>query len=109
MTGSIRIPAIAFGPFYACHGLSDSISVYPLGQNPIVIVPPVESKTELRQAKPKEGPRLIKAAEAARFLSICPRTLWRLTNNGEVPCIRIGKSVRYDVKKLENWILALEE
>lgn len=49
-------------------------------------------------------PALLKPKEAAEFLSVSERSLWTLMRNGEIPHIRIGKSVRYLVKDLESWI-----
>jgi len=47
---------------------------------------------------------LITAAEAAKSLSICERTLWGLTKTQELPCVRIGRSVRYNPTDLRVWI-----
>lgn len=47
---------------------------------------------------------LVDAREAARMLSISTRTLWSLTDCGEIPCVRIGRSVRYSVEALRGWI-----
>ena len=50
-------------------------------------------------------PRLLMTAiEAARALSVCEKTLWTLTQRGEIPCVRIGRAVRYDVRDLDGWI-----
>ena len=49
---------------------------------------------------------LVDTNEAARMLSIAPRTLWGLTASGDIPCIRIGRSVRYDPRDLRVWIEA---
>jgi predicted DNA-binding transcriptional regulator AlpA len=46
---------------------------------------------------------LLKPAEAARALGISPRTLWGLA---DLPRVRIGRSVRYDVEDLRKWIAA---
>ena len=47
---------------------------------------------------------LLKAAEAARFLAISPRTLWGLTKDGQIPAVRVGKrGVRYDPADLKAW------
>jgi len=43
---------------------------------------------------------LIKPGEAAKLLSISTRTLWTLTREGVVPCVRLGKSVRYSLDTL---------
>ena len=47
---------------------------------------------------------LLKPDEVAKILSICPRTLWQLTRDGKLPCIRINRSVRYDPKDLTEFI-----
>jgi len=55
--------------------------------------------------KPKEiDPLLLSPAQASRALSISERTLWTLTRAGTVPCIRIGKLVRYSVDGLKRYI-----
>ncbi len=54
-------------------------------------------------------PRLLRVAEAARVLAISPRKLWSLTDCGEIPCVRIGRSVRYDPVDLSNWIEAKKQ
>jgi excisionase family DNA binding protein len=43
---------------------------------------------------------LVKPDEAAKLLSISTRTLWTLTREGIVPCVRLGKSVRYSLDTL---------
>jgi excisionase family DNA binding protein len=47
---------------------------------------------------------LLKPSHAAEALSISPRKLWAMTNSGEIPCVRFGKSVRYDPADLREWI-----
>jgi excisionase family DNA binding protein len=49
-------------------------------------------------------PFLLKAREAARRLAISERYLYQLTSSGEVPCVRVGKLVRYSVETLRKWI-----
>ena len=49
-------------------------------------------------------PLLLDARDAAKALAISPRTLWSLTNSGEIPCVRIRRSVRYDPADLRAWI-----
>lgn len=48
--------------------------------------------------------RLVKPPEAAQRLAVSERTLWELTNHGDLTCVRIGRSVRYDVLDLDAWI-----
>jgi len=47
---------------------------------------------------------LLTRVEAAQLLSISERTLFTLTKEGTIPCIRLGHSVRYDVASLRKWI-----
>lgn len=47
---------------------------------------------------------LLNATEAADALSIGTRKLWELTNCGDIPCVRIGRAVRYDPEDLKSWI-----
>jgi excisionase family DNA binding protein len=52
---------------------------------------------------------LLTAPEAAKALAISPRTLWSLTQRGDIPCVRIGRSVRYDLEDLRAWIASRKE
>jgi excisionase family DNA binding protein len=47
---------------------------------------------------------LLTADEAAFALAISPRTLWTLTNAGQIPCVRLGRCVRYAPDALQEWI-----
>lgn len=47
---------------------------------------------------------LLTARETAAMLSISERKLWNLTNENEIPAIRIGRAVRYSIDDLEQWI-----
>jgi hypothetical protein len=38
------------------------------------------------------------------MLSISTRTLWTLTKRGEIPVKRVGRSVRYFVPDLIEWV-----
>lgn len=42
--------------------------------------------------------------KAAAALGISPRLLWSRTKIGEIPCLRIGKAVRYSPKALQRFI-----
>jgi excisionase family DNA binding protein len=56
------------------------------------------------KAKVDIQPKLLTAAQTATYLSISERKLWNLTNENAIPCIRIGRSVRYSVSDLDLWI-----
>ena len=47
---------------------------------------------------------LLTPSEAAASLRISPRLLWSKTKIGEIPCIRIGKCVRYDPRALMKFL-----
>jgi excisionase family DNA binding protein len=47
---------------------------------------------------------LLKPNEAAAALALSPRKLWAMTASHQIPCVRIGKSVRYDLADLRAWI-----
>lgn len=51
-------------------------------------------------------PVLIRPREAADRLGIGARTLWSLTRRDAIPCVRIGRSVRYALADLEAWVAA---
>jgi excisionase family DNA binding protein len=57
-----------------------------------------------RTAKNPKIKLLLKPRDAAEALSISPRKLWAMTNSGDIPCVRFGKSVRYDPTDLREWI-----
>jgi excisionase family DNA binding protein len=47
---------------------------------------------------------LVESREAARLLAVSPRTLWSLTARGDLPCVRIGRAVRYSLADLESFV-----
>jgi len=58
------------------------------------------------QARPAGDPPrlLLTAAETCRALAIGRNKLWSMTAGGELPCVRIGRAVRYDPRDLAGWI-----
>ena len=51
-------------------------------------------------------PMLLTVRQAAKVLSISERTLFTLTQDGQIPAVRFGRSVRYDPADLRRWIEA---
>ena len=47
---------------------------------------------------------LMDTRATARTLCISERKLWGMTASGQIPHIRIGRSVRYAVRDIEEWI-----
>jgi excisionase family DNA binding protein len=49
---------------------------------------------------------LLRPNEAAKFLAVSERTLWTLTDRGDLPAVRIGRLVRYAAEDLEAYVEA---
>lgn len=54
-------------------------------------------------------PILITIPEAARRLAICTNKAWQLVRRGELPSVRLGRSVRVSVVSLEQFIAEREQ
>lgn len=52
---------------------------------------------------------LLRPDEAAASLGISVRALWSETKAGNIPAVRIGKSVRYSEEALRDWIRSRHE
>ena len=50
------------------------------------------------------APLLVDSRETARLLGIGTRTLWTLTARGDIRAVRIGRSVRYSVTAIHDYI-----
>jgi excisionase family DNA binding protein len=42
--------------------------------------------------------------EAAKWLGVCVRTLWAIRASGEIPHVRLGRAIRYDVDDLRAYV-----
>ena len=49
-------------------------------------------------------PKLLSVKEVAEMLSISERTVWSMTNAGEIPCVRIRKRVLYRLDHVQGFI-----
>jgi excisionase family DNA binding protein len=49
-------------------------------------------------------PLALRAKDAARLLGISTRTLWNLTKEGEIPHLRLRRTVTYPVAELRAWM-----
>jgi excisionase family DNA binding protein len=47
------------------------------------------------RVRPSMPEPLLRRAQAALFLAVSPRTVARLTQGGLLPCVRLGRAVRY--------------
>jgi excisionase family DNA binding protein len=48
--------------------------------------------------------RLLTVKDAANYLAISERKLWSMTQTGEIPAVRLGRAVRYDINDLDSFI-----
>lgn len=50
----------------------------------------------------------LRPRDAAKALSISPRLLWQLTQDGHIPCVRVGsgkrRAVLYPTAELQAWL-----
>jgi excisionase family DNA binding protein len=51
-----------------------------------------------------DGVRLLNVREAARFLGTTPKTLYTMAWRRDIVFVKIGRSLRFDVKDLEQMI-----
>ena len=49
-------------------------------------------------------PLLLTVNQASAALAVCSKTLWALTRDGRLPCVRIGRAVRYDLADVRAFI-----
>ena len=48
--------------------------------------------------------RLLTAAEAGEYLGLAEQTLRQWASMRKVPCVKLGRALRFDVRELEEWI-----
>ena len=59
---------------------------------------------DMKQQDKQQIRLLLSVRDAAKALSVCEKTLWTLTQKGQIPVIRIGRAIRYPVDGLRVWI-----
>ena len=63
----------------------------------------------MQSSTPTKPALLLTPLQAAEALAISPRKLWGMTATGEIPHVRLGRSVRYPVDDLRKWINSHKE
>ena len=53
---------------------------------------------------PSENRFLLTPRETAKRLAISERHLFELTRTGQLPCVRVGRNVRYSVETIQKWM-----
>ncbi len=75
--------------------------VAPPGQGP-----PVRSLVEDRSSGPRrlDGP-LLRPEQAAELLAVKPSWAYDAVRTGRLPCLRVGRHIRFTQTMLENWLV----
>ena len=59
----------------------------------------------VREGAGRMSTQLLDARDVARMLKLSPRTVWELTQRGELPAVRLSKrTVRYLLADVCEWI-----
>ena len=76
------------------------------GEVPAVALPVPEVKAPAASPRPERSvvAGLMSARDAAKVLGICDKSLWNATKRGDIPAVRLGRSVRYDPRDLTRWV-----
>ena len=48
--------------------------------------------------------RLLSIVEAAEWLGLSQSYLYKLVESDQIPHIRFGRAIRFDIKELEEWL-----
>lgn len=64
----------------------------------------IRNMVEQADNAPAAAGRLMTTREAEKYLSVSPKTLWLMTDRGEIPCARAGSQKRYDRRDLDAWL-----
>lgn len=59
---------------------------------------------QVPSAMPAEDRFLLTPRETAKRLAISERHLFELTRTGQLPCVRVGRNVRYSVETIQKWV-----
>jgi excisionase family DNA binding protein len=65
---------------------------------------PVSSPVPPMDVSPPDAPLLLRVSEAAKLLGVSRSKTYELVASGQVPVVRIGRSVRVVRRELEQWI-----
>ena len=48
--------------------------------------------------------KLMTAKELAEYMQLNPLTVYRKVKGGEIPCIRLGRSIRFKKEQIDEWL-----
>jgi excisionase family DNA binding protein len=67
------------------------------------IVEGVARRLEDKLDRP-DGPRLLTIEQAAQYLGYTPAAARHMVAKGQLPCVRNGRTIRFDAADLNRWI-----
>ena len=53
--------------------------------------------------------KVLNTKEAAVYLRMGIRTIYRLVISGQIPAVKVGKSWRFHIDALDKWLISLSE
>jgi excisionase family DNA binding protein len=53
--------------------------------------------------------KVLKLKEVAEYLRLSPMTIYRMANNGDIPCFKVGDEWRFREEAIEQWIFDKEK
>ena len=48
--------------------------------------------------------KLLDASQVAELFSVSPKHIYRLAREGLLPCVRVGRRIRFDKEKIDRWV-----
>ena len=64
---------------------------------------PMEEQNHLNKTAPK-AVRLLTPDQASQLLGVSSKTLRRLIKNGEIPAVKVSKSMRFELAQLQAFV-----
>lgn len=52
----------------------------------------------------REMKRLFTPKEVAEYLAVSPKTIYKWSFQGRVPYLKLGKTLRFDLKEIDEWL-----
>jgi len=53
--------------------------------------------------------KVMNTKDAAAYLGIGMRTIYRLAASGQIPAAKVGRQWRFHVKSLDRWLISMSE
>jgi excisionase family DNA binding protein len=64
----------------------------------------IPNRKEVNDVHAEVRGRLLKVEEVAQALSVPPSWVYKQAETGEIPCIRVGRYLRFDLDEVMTWL-----